>query len=79
VERWRGLWRGLRKHHLDTRTARKYLGRDLRGGGIGGPAARHRQNRIAPANIEFKAVFIFCPLFCFNVFLPNLHDEERVP
>ena len=29
----------LRKHHLDTRTARKYLGRDLRGG-TGGQRVR---------------------------------------
>src|SRR2546429_429770 len=43
----------LRKHHLDTRTARKYLGRDLRGG-IGG-------QRVRPSNADSRVRELLFP------------------
>jgi hypothetical protein len=35
----------LRKHHLDTRTARRYLGRDLTGGANGEPVRPSKSDR----------------------------------
>lgn len=42
----KGSWKELlRKHHLDSRTARKYGGRDLLGGGRGKPVRASKADR----------------------------------